>query len=106
MGWEAVYHEAVLRECRVAAVLGFCYRLQRNEAAREVEEGAGLAELEAEAAACLCDVRKPEDRKAGLDGISILNRILAFFEACDDDWSGDLPHTIFWFHKAVLITVP
>lgn len=58
-----VYHEVVLQVCRVVAVSGFYYQLQRNEAALEEEEGAGLAELEAEAMACLCDVWKPEDRK-------------------------------------------
>lgn len=52
-----------LRACRAVAVSGFCYQLRQNEAALEEEEGAGLAELEAKATACLCDVREPEDRK-------------------------------------------
>lgn len=62
-----VYHEVVPRECRVVAVSGFYYQLQLNEAAREEAGEAGLAELEAEARACLCGVWKPEDRKARLD---------------------------------------
>lgn len=59
-----VYHEVVPQACREVAVLGFCYLLQQNEAVLGEEEGAGLAELEAKAMACLCDVWKPEDRNS------------------------------------------
>lgn len=58
-----VYHEVVLQACRAVAVSRFYYQLRRNEAAREEEVEAGLAELEAEAMACLCDVWKPDNRK-------------------------------------------
>lgn len=64
VGWEVACRVEVLRECREAAVAGFYYQLRQNGVAREEEEGAGLAELEARAMACLCDARRPEDRKA------------------------------------------